>query len=251
MNTSSWLDYAPPADLLAGRVILVTGAYGGIGAAASKAYAKHGATVVLLGRRVKPLEKLYDEIEAAGGPTPAIVPLDLANADDRAFEHVAGMIEKELGRLDGILHTAAAFFPLGPLELAGSNDWQTLFRVNTIAPFGLMRACQPLLKAAPDASVIALSETHAARATAYWGGFAASMAAREHAFMTWADEWERFEQLRVNLLVPGPLDSPCRSRTHPGEDRNQLRRIDEIVPALLYLMGPVSREVRGQRVVLG
>ena len=74
-------DYQAPADLLKGKVILITGAGDGIGAQAARTYAKHGATCILLGRTVSKLEAVYDEIVNAGSaepaPEPAIVPLSL------------------------------------------------------------------------------------------------------------------------------------------------------------------------------
>ena len=71
------MNYSAAPDLLNDNVILVTGAGDGIGAAVAKSYAKHGATVVLLDKNIKALEKVYDAIEAEGGKKPAIYPLDL------------------------------------------------------------------------------------------------------------------------------------------------------------------------------
>ncbi|WP_368227730.1 SDR family NAD(P)-dependent oxidoreductase, partial [Aeromonas sp. R1-1] len=71
------LDYQAPRDLLKDKVILVTGAGDGIGREAALTYAAHGATVILLGRTSAKLEAVYDQIEAAGYPLPAIVPVDL------------------------------------------------------------------------------------------------------------------------------------------------------------------------------
>ncbi|MGL5557181.1 MAG: SDR family NAD(P)-dependent oxidoreductase, partial [Aeromonas veronii] len=74
------LDYQAPRDLLKDKVILVTGAGDGIGREAALTYAAHGATVILLGRTSAKLEAVYDQIEAAGYPLPAIVPVDLKGA---------------------------------------------------------------------------------------------------------------------------------------------------------------------------
>ena len=102
-------DYTPPAGLLKDRVILVTGAGDGIGKAAALAYAQHGATVVLLGKTVAKLEKTYDAIEQAGGAKPAIYPMNLGGANWNDHTDLANTIEREFGRLDGILHAAAHF----------------------------------------------------------------------------------------------------------------------------------------------
>ncbi len=61
-------DYQAPANLLSDKIILVTGAGDGIGRAAALTYARHGATVILLGRTIAKLEKVYDEIEQQGSP---------------------------------------------------------------------------------------------------------------------------------------------------------------------------------------
>jgi NAD(P)-dependent dehydrogenase (short-subunit alcohol dehydrogenase family) len=88
---------------LADRVILVTGAYGGLGEAAAKACAQAGATVVLLGRKVPKLSRTYDAVKALG-PTPALYPLDLAGADPADYEAMADTIASSLGGLHGVLH---------------------------------------------------------------------------------------------------------------------------------------------------
>lgn len=225
-------------ELLKGRVVLVTGAGQGLGRAAALAFAAHGATVVLLGRTVAKLEAVYDDIVGAGGPQPAILPMDLAAAADKDFEALAGAIAQQLGRLDGILHCAADFQGLSPLGLQTVEQWQRLFKVNTIAPFAIDRACEPLLKRAPDASVILVGETHGHAPAAYWGGFAVSKAALEAYFRIRADEWSDANCPRINLVIPGPIRSPQRARTHPAEDRDALPPPERLCPLLLRLMGP-------------
>jgi NAD(P)-dependent dehydrogenase (short-subunit alcohol dehydrogenase family) len=237
----------PPAPgSLKDRVILVTGAGSGLGREAALAYARHGATVALLGRNEKKLEAVYDEIVAAGGPEPAMFPFDLAAADDAGFERLAGTISYHLKRLDGILHSAAAFFSLTPLPLQTLEQWNTLLKVNLAAPFGLTKACLPLLTNSPDASVIFTGESHGQQPAAYWGGYAVSKSGLEALTTILSEELEQAPNIRVNTLIPGPVNSPLRRKTHPGENPGSLPQMADLMPWYLWLMGPDSREVRGQ-----
>src|SRR5690606_11704638 len=85
-------------DVLDGRVVLVAGAAGGLGSAAAVACAQAGATVVLLGRKVAPLNRVYDAVKAVG-PEPLLYPLDLVGATPDDHDELARRIEAELGRL--------------------------------------------------------------------------------------------------------------------------------------------------------
>ncbi len=236
----------PEAPPLHDRVILVTGAGQGLGRAGALALAAQGATVILLGRTTAKLEQVYDEIVAAGGPQPAIFPMDLEKADDRDFDTLAETIAYQLRRLDGILHCAAAFEPPCPLNLQSGSQWLTQFKVNVLAPFAINRACQALLLAAPEAAVMLIGESHGHTPSAYWGGFAVSKAALEAYFRVQAEEWAGFAQLRVNLLIPGPINSPQRAQSHPGEDKGALPDPASLASELAKLMGPDGLQVRGQ-----
>lgn len=239
-------DYSPPLDLLAGRVILVTGASSGLGRAASLAFARHGATVALLARDEAKLDAVYEEILAAGGAEPAMFPYDLAIADDRSLETLAGTLAHHLKRLDGVLHSAHQFFNLTPLTLQTLEQWQALMRVNLIAPFALTRACMPLLKQAPDASVVFTGETHGHHPAAFWGGYAVAKSGLETLTHIWADEIRPEDNLRINTLIPGQVATSLRARTHPGLAPETLPTPEDIMPWYLYLMGADSHAVRGQ-----
>ncbi|HEX6827897.1 MAG TPA: SDR family NAD(P)-dependent oxidoreductase [Burkholderiales bacterium] len=238
--------YEAPSDLLKDRVILVTGAGRGIGRAAARALAARGATVILLGRKVKVLEAAYDEIVAAGHPQPAIFPMNLEQAEDADFTAMAQGIAGQLGRLDGILHNAVASFVPAGLEHYKLAEWMAQLRVNLAAPAALTRACLPLLRQAPDAAVIMTSDTHAQRPGAFWSGLAISKAGVEMLVKIQAEEWDGAPGLRINAVVPGPVHSPQRQRTHPGEMKDKLAKPEDLLPVYLYLMGPDSLGTTGQ-----
>jgi NAD(P)-dependent dehydrogenase (short-subunit alcohol dehydrogenase family) len=239
-------DYHAPADLLKDHVIIVTGAGQGLGRMAALQYAAHGATVIMIGRKVTKLEAVYDEILAAKYPQPAIFPLDLEKASDAEFDAMALGVKKQYGRLDGILHSASTVPTLTPLANQKLELWMTALRVNLAAPFALTKACLPLLKHAPDASVIFTSETHGHTPAAYWGGFAVAKAGLETLTKIWTEECEVFPNIRMNTFIPGPVASPQRSATHPGEVKSSMRTPESLAPYYLYLMGRNGRALKGQ-----
>ncbi len=231
---------------LQSRVILVTGASSGLGLHAATAFAAQGATVLLLGRHEKRLEALYDQLVEAGYPQPVVVPMDLEQATTERFEALARMIESELGRLDGLLHSASHFIKLAPLAQQQLKHWQTGFQTNVLAPFALTQACLPLLLQAPDASVLFTAEQHGLKPAAYWGGFGVSQAALVALAKTFADEHELHPRIRFNVLIPGPVASPMRGRTHPGEVGAMLRQPASLMACYCHWMGPESTGHSGE-----
>jgi len=233
---------------LSGRVILVTGASGGLGKPLALACAARGATVVLHGRVVHKLEALYDEIVAAGHPQPTILPLDLATAAADDFGNVASAIRAQLGRLDGLVHAAAFLGSLGPIEHQTFDSWQKVLRVNLAAAMALTRSTLPLLVLAPDASVVFTLDARGEAPRAYWGAYAAAKAGLAALAATLADEWESRAGLRVNAVVPGPMRTPLRALTHPGEERSALPLPEALVPLYLHLLGAQAKPESGARI---
>ncbi len=236
--------YQPAESLLAGRVVLVTGAGQGLGRIAALSAARHGASVVLHGRNMAKLEAVYDEIEAAGDPQPAILPLDFLIASQADLDGFAQTIHDTFRRLDGIFHAATHFSPLMALALQDLETWQKHLRVNLSVPAALTRACLPMLQRAPDAAVVFLSETHAITPTAFWGAFATSKNALAALVETWNAEMTAHPGLRFRLCVPGPVDSPMRSKSHPAESSASLPSAQSLARHFLYLLGPDARSER-------
>lgn len=239
-------NYEPSPDLLAERVILVTGAGDGIGRAVSAAFAAHGATVVLLGRTVHKLESAYDDIVAAGGRKPAIYPMDLEGAVPDDHRQLAQRVESELGRLDGLLHNAGLLGSLTSIEHYDPMEWLRVIQVNLHAPFLLTQACLPLLKRAQASSLVFTSSSVGRRGRAYWGAYSASKFAVEGLMQILADELEDNSHVRVNSINPGRVRTAMRAAAYPAENPAELPAPQDIMLPYLYLMGADSRGVHGQ-----
>lgn len=242
---SDALAHVAHSDALADRVILVTGAGRGIGRAMVLAYARHGATCVLLGRRVADLESLYDEVLAAGGPEPAIYPMDLTGAEPQHYEEMIERIDESLGRLDGVLVNAAILGTLGPMEHAEPEEFSTVMHINVTAGFFLARACIPLLRRAEDASLVFTTSGVGRTARGLWGAYAVSKFAVEGMAGVLADEL-RSTSVRVNCVNPGKTRTGMRAKAFPAEDPATLAAPESLEPTYLYLMSAASHGVTGE-----
>ncbi|WP_045158587.1 YciK family oxidoreductase [Stutzerimonas stutzeri] len=239
-------EYSARPDLLTGRIILVTGAGRGIGEAAAKAYAAHGATVLLLGKNEDNLNRVYDEIEAAGHPRPAVIPFNLETALPHQYDELAAMIEREFGHLDGLLHNAAIVGPRTPIEQLSGDNFMRVMQINVNAMFMLTSTLLPLLKLSKDASVIFTSSSVGRKGRAYWGAYAVSKFATEGLMQVLADELDDTAQVRANSINPGATRTDMRAKAYPGENPLVNPLPEEIMPVYLYLMGPDSVGINGQ-----
>ncbi len=232
-----------PDKSLEGRVILITGAYGGLGEAAAKACAKAGASVVLLGRKVPRLNRVYDAVKAVG-PEPAIYPLDLVGASPADFEQMAGRINDELGGLHGLLHCAAEFDGLAPLETITPEDFVRSLHVNLTATWLLTQACLPLLRAQADASVVFVSDDPARSGRAYWGVYGIAKQAISALAKMLHDETET-GPVRVSTLQPGPMRSKLRARAYMDETATRCPLPEAYAPACVTLLSAAGVARRG------
>lgn len=229
---------------LADRVVLVTGAHGGLGSAAALACARAGATVVLLGRKVPKLNRLYDTL-AAAGPEPMLYPLDLEGASPDDYAELADRLANELGRLDGVLHCAAEFAGLTPLLQTDPAVFARAIHVNLTAPWWLSQACLPLLSKSTDGALVFALDDPARVGQAYWGGYGvaqhglASLVSMLHAELA-------NSTVRVSGLRPGPMRTPLRAKAFVEETDRSSRDPSAYAPACVTLLSAAGVAHRGQ-----
>ena len=229
--------------VLKDRVVLITGAHGGLGAAASVACARAGATVVLLGRKVPKLNRVYDAV-AAAGPEPLLYPLDLEGASADDYAEMAERIESELGRLDGVLHCAAHFPGLTPLLQTDPAAFARAIHVNLTARWWLTQACVPLLTKADDAAVVFVLDDPTRVGNAYWGGY--GLAQHAQAGMVGMLQAELAgSKIRVSGLQPGPMRTPLRAKAYVEENDRIARDPEVYAASCVTLLAPVGAAHRG------
>lgn len=239
-------NYEYPGDVLKDRIILITGATDGIGKALALHTANLGAQVILHGRNVDKLEKVYDELDAIeAAPRPSIAVLDLASANSESYVSLASSIEQEFGRLDGLVLNAGILGERYSIEQYDAVLWQKVMHVNVTAAFALTQVLLPALNNSDDPSVIYTSSGVGRTGKAFWGAYAVSKFATEGLSQVVADE-HRQGKLRANCINPGATRTGMRLSAYPAEDRDQLKKPGQVLAPYIYLLGPDSQGITGQ-----
>ena len=226
------------------RVILVSGAHGGLGSAAAIACARAGATVVLLGRKLPKLNRVYDAVAQAGAE-PLLYPLDLEGATPDDYAELADRLHAELGHLDGVLHCAVEFKGLTPLEHTDPAAFARVMHVNLTAPWWLSQACLPLLRQSADAALVFALDDLERVGQPYWGAYGiaqhglAAMVGMLHAELA-------SSSIRVSALQPGPMRTGLRSRAYADDNDLQAREAADYADACVTLLSSAGATHRGQ-----
>lgn len=229
---------------LKNKVILITGAYGGLGEASAIVAAEAGATIVLLGKKIPKLNRVYDAVKKIG-TEPAMYPLDMRGADPADYETMADKIAEDLGGLHGILHCAADFSGLRPLETTEPAEFLTQIHVNLTAPWLLTQACLPVLRKSADAAVVFVCEDLSRVNKAYWGAYGIAKAGLEGMVRMLHDETED-SSVRISGLQPGPMKTSIRARAYVDDAATDCPSASLYAPVCVYLLSAVGAQARGQ-----
>ncbi|MBS0200240.1 MAG: SDR family NAD(P)-dependent oxidoreductase [Proteobacteria bacterium] len=230
---------------LDGRVVLVTGATGGLGREAALACAREGATVVILGRKLAKLHRVHDAIAAEGGDV-AIYPMDLEGASPDDHLELAEKLDGEFGRLDGLLHCAAHFKALAPLPHSDPADVARALHVNATAPAWLTMACLPVMQKSQDAAVVFVVDAPERCERAFWGGYGMANPARRALVPMLAGEFVAESPVRIHGLQPGPMKTDLRGRAWMEDFDPAVRAPSAYAPACVELLSSAGRPFAGQ-----
>lgn len=229
MSDESSDDYAADA-----RVALVTGASRGLGYAVALALGAAGTRVIALARTVGGLEDLADEIDAAGGPAPTLVPLSVT--DEGGLQRLCLAIDARWGRLDLVVHCAAHAAPLTPAPHLSDKDFDQSVEVNFKGTERLIVMLAPLLLAAPAGHFVHVGDTRGGQA--YYGAYGATKAGAEALVRSWAAETVQLGP-RVTIFHPRPMPTAVRGRFFPGEPPEKLTPCADEAARLLAETVPV------------
>lgn len=195
-------------------VWLLTGAAGTLGAELCHLLLAQGCECIALDRNERGLNQLHDRLLEAQGKAPALYPLDLAGAGPEDYADLAAVIADRFGRLDGLIHAAAHFSALRPLEHQPADDWFTTLQVGLTGPQLLTQALLPLLRSSASARIVWINNRLCLERPAHWGAYGISQAGRAQLARSLTAELGP-RGPRVLDLDPGPFYSSLRGAAWP------------------------------------
>ena len=230
------------------KIILITGAGDGMGKAAAIEYASQGASVILLGRDIKNLEKTHEIIISKNAPSPMISLMDLSKADGNDYQELADNLINKYGRLDGLLLNAAILGDRSPISQYDVSTWVNTIHVNLTSQFILTKSLLPSLEKSKSASVIFTTSGVGKIGKAFWGAYSVSKFGVEGLCQILADEYQNDKTIRFNCINPGAIQTKMRKSAYPLEDPKKLLTPEDILDKYVWLMSDSSKEVDGQSI---
>ncbi len=220
-------------DALSGKVVLITGAGSGLGAALAAAFSQLGAELILLGRDKKKLSETSDTIVSAGAPAPLLLSYDFAQLNQSSANNLAHAVAEHVEKIDIIIHAAAHVGSLTPIGHYPEQQWHRVMQINCHAPMMLTQAILPLLKRPDESTCLFINDEHAIHAHPYWGAYAAAKMALSTVFKMWAEELADNTGINFIEFTPGPMQTALRANAYPGDPSGKNPLPEAYVSAIL------------------
>lgn len=235
---------------LQGKIAFITGAGSGIGEATALRFAEEGATVVLCGRRIEPLQGVQEKIQALGGQAEIAV-ADVS--DEQAYVGALQATAQRHGRLDILVNNAMAY-TWGGIDTMTTADWHANFSTTVDGTFWGTRTAMQLMKAQGGGSIVNIASICGLFGTAWMAGYSAAKAAVINFSRAAASEGAP-HNVRCNVIIPGVVDTPAtagmlgdaKARTNT-EKVIPMKRVGlpvELANAILFLASDEASYVTG------
>jgi NAD(P)-dependent dehydrogenase (short-subunit alcohol dehydrogenase family) len=217
-----------------GKLVLVTGANGGLGTYVTQAFLDVGATVIGTSRKIQPSD--FDH------PNFSAIPGEISSREGATA--LLEQIVARFGKLDVLAHTVGGF--AGGPSIAETDDatFQRMFDVNVNATFHLLGATLPLLRKTGNARIIAIGSRQALEPGANVGAYSASKAAMVSLIKTVALE-NKDRGITANVILPGTMDTLANRQAMPNDDFSKWVRPAAVASLMVWLAGEADKDVNG------
>jgi NAD(P)-dependent dehydrogenase (short-subunit alcohol dehydrogenase family) len=220
------------------KIVLITGASRGLGAAVAHYFAREKATLILLARHVEGLEKLDESLDQYGVET-TLVPLDLSKPE--RLESLPQSLGEKYGRLDVVIGNAAILSSLSPVTHYSPRDFEKILMVNYVANWHLMTGLESLLQRSTAPREIFITAPQSVTADPFWAPYAASKAALERLVLTYAAEKSN-TPFKINLVNPGVMATNLYAQAMPGIDLSTVQSPSIVVDLIASLASEDCQE---------
>jgi len=216
-----------------GKIVLVTGANGGLGAYVTEAFLDAGATVIGASRKIQQAD--FSNAKFTAMP---------ADASGEGAKVLVDQVVARFGRLDVLAHTVGGF--AGGQSVAETDDatFQRMLELNLNSAFHILRAAIPPLRQSGNGRIIAIGSRAALEPGPAVGAYSASKAAMVSLIRTVALE-NRDAAMTANVILPGTIDTPANRKAMPNADVSKWVQPASIASLVVWLAGDGGKDVNG------
>jgi NAD(P)-dependent dehydrogenase (short-subunit alcohol dehydrogenase family) len=219
---------------MTGKVVLITGANGGLGTYVTQAFLDAGANVVGVSRKIQQSDFASANFTA--------VPAEIS--DHRTAVQLVEQVVTRLGRIDVLAHTVGGF--AGGQSIADTDDatFQTMLDLNLNSTFHILRAIIPAMRKTEDGRIIAIGSRAALEPGARVGAYSASKAAMVSLIRTVALE-NQDVGITANVILPGTMDTPANRKAMPNADFSKWVHPAAVASLITWLASEAGKDVNG------
>lgn len=226
------------------KVVVITGATKGLGAALARGFAHSGAKVALCARSSEDLKHIENEIIRSGGQVFSL-PVDVKNPE-QVQQFMTGTLNK-FGKVDAIINNASILGERVPVSDYDYETWCEVIDINVTGVFLMTKVFLPSMMKQRGGSIVNLSSGVGNKGKPNWGAYSVSKFGVEGFSYMLAEELREYA-IRVNIVNPGGLATDMRRAAYPEEDQSTLRKPEDIVPVFVYLVSDASGNLTGSRI---